>query len=287
MRTTLIERLTLEDDLRRAVERGEFVLHYQPTFALADGRLEGVEALVRWAHPTGGLIAPMEFIPVAEEIGLIGAIGAFVLNEACHQMRGWQRDHPSLGSLTLSVNVSVRQLQDPALPDIVASALAQSRLDPSALVLELTESVLADDSERTLGGLARLKALGVRLAIDDFGTGYSSLSYLRRFPIDVIKIDRSFVDGLPAGPDALALVQAIVRLGQTLFLQTVAEGIEGAEQLAELQAVGCDIGQGYYLARPMTTTALGELLDTAHASRSGTGRSEDCAMLTSWNSASL
>ena len=127
MRTTLIERLTLEDDLRRAVERGEFLLHYQPTFALADGRLEGVEALVRWAHPTGGLIAPLEFIPVAEEIGVVGAIGAFVLTEACHQMRAWQRDHPALGSLTLSVNVSVRQLQDPTLPDLVASALAHSR----------------------------------------------------------------------------------------------------------------------------------------------------------------
>jgi diguanylate cyclase (GGDEF)-like protein/PAS domain S-box-containing protein len=261
MRTTVIERHTLEDDLRRAVERGEFVVHYQPTYALVDGRLEGVEALVRWQHPLRGTVAPLEFIPVAEEIGLIGAIGAIVLTEACNQMRRWQRDYPALGSLTLSVNVSVRQLQDPTLPEVVAATLAQSGLDPSALVLELTESVLADDSERTLGVLAQLKALGVRLAIDDFGTGYSSLSYLRRFPIDVIKIDRSFIAGLPAGPDALALVQAIVHLGQTLSLQTIAEGIEDAGQLTELQALGCDIGQGYYLARPMTTTAFGELLD--------------------------
>jgi diguanylate cyclase (GGDEF)-like protein len=260
MRATLMRTLDLEADLRRAVERDEFVLHYQPIVELAGGRVNGVEALVRWRHPQRGLIAPQQFVPLAEETGLIVPLGLRVLHEACRQASAWnaaRRDQPPL---TVSVNLSARQLQQPDLPGLVAQTLLETSLEPASLVLEITETLLLHDTESTMERLHQLKSLGLRLAIDDFGTGYASLAYLRRFPIDIIKIDKSFVDEIAAGPDASVLARAIVQLGQTLRLGTVAEGIEAADQLTELRGAGCQLGQGYYFAKPLERDEMNTLL---------------------------
>jgi diguanylate cyclase (GGDEF)-like protein len=258
MQANLLRSLDLEANLRRAVDRDEFVLHYQPIVELAGGRVNGVEALVRWRHPQGSVVPPLKFVPLAEETGLIVPIGLWVLHEACRQASTWNAGRNGQ-PLTISVNLSARQVQQPDLPGVVAQILLETGLDPSCLVLEITESLLLHDTEPTMERLRHLKALGLRLALDDFGTGYASLAYLRRFPIDIIKIDKSFIDEIAGAPDP-SLARAIVQLGQTLNLGTVAEGIEAADQLAELRAAGCQLGQGYYFAKPLERDEVEALL---------------------------
>jgi diguanylate cyclase (GGDEF)-like protein len=269
MNADAFARLELEADLRRAVAPGdgahaageELRVHYQPIVELATGRPVGAEALVRWQHPRRGLIAPGAFVPLAEETGLVVPLGWHVLAAACAEAAGW----PARGGAgpTLTVNVSARQLVEPGFVDAVSEVLARSGLAPARLLLELTESVLAQHDGPTLATLRGLKALGVRLGIDDFGTGYSSLRYLQRFPVDVLKVDRSFVAGLggaaaPAGEAAasVALAHAVIALGRTLSLRTVAEGVETEAQRARLCELGCEFGQGYLFARPVPADEL-------------------------------
>jgi diguanylate cyclase (GGDEF)-like protein/PAS domain S-box-containing protein len=258
------ERLRLQNELRRALADGAFRLHYQPVFALADGAVVGVEALLRWEHPTEGLLAPGRFVPIAEDTGLIVPIGAWVLREACQQVRRWHQELPELGPLRVSVNLSARQLTDPDLLATVRSALVLSELPADQLELEVTESALMEDTEAAATALADLRDLGVRLAIDDFGTGYSSMAYLRRFRVETLKVDRSFVDGLgdtgEDGGDDTAIVTAVVTLAHTLGLQATAEGVETQDQLARLRRLHCDQVQGYLLARPAPAEELSGLL---------------------------
>ena len=260
MHTAVLERLELESDLRRAIEFGEFRLLYQPIVELDSGQTIGVEALLRWEHPTRGLLAPLSFVPLAEETGLIVPIGRWVLGEACRQGRRWQLDTPDGRAPSLSVNISGRQLLEPTLAADVAQVLAESGLEPALLTLEITESVLMRDTEATLATLHELKALGVRLAIDDFGTGYSSLSYLQCFPIDVLKIDKAFIEGVARGGSDAVLARTIVTLADLLRLSTVAEGVERDDQRTHLMALGCSRGQGYLFARPLDAEDVRTLL---------------------------
>jgi diguanylate cyclase (GGDEF)-like protein/PAS domain S-box-containing protein len=260
MHAAAVERLEVEADLRRACERGELHLDYQPIVSLATGELASVEALVRWAHPVRGVLPPTMFVEFAEESGLIEDIGRWVLGEACTQVRRWQLDHPRSRPLTVSVNVSPRQLRNPALVDDVVAVLERTGLDAGCLTLEITEGAMMHDTEVALAHLQALKALGVRLALDDFGTGYSSLSYLQRFPIDVLKVDRSFVQRVEHGPEESALARAIVRLAQTLRMTAVAEGVENARQADVLRDMGCGFAQGFHLCRPVPADAIDALL---------------------------
>ena len=262
MHVAAVERLEIEADLRRALDRGELRLQYQPIVALDTGKISGVEALVRWPHPQRGLLPPSTFIPIAEETGLIRELGRQVLAGACTQARHWQVQHPNHPPLTVSVNVSARQLQADGLIAHVTDALEMSGLPASTLVLEITEGAMMHDTDATIRKLQALKALGVRLAVDDFGTGYSSLSYLQRFPIDILKIDRAFVAAIESDDDKSSLVRAIVSLAKTLQLQAVAEGIETRAQTEILTGLGCDLAQGYYLAHPMDPEALENILHT-------------------------
>jgi len=259
----LLRQFELLTELRRALERREFVLHYQPVVRLADGRIVGTEALIRWVHPERGMIAPADFIPLAEQAGLIVAMDRWVTAEACRQARAWQQRFPSEQPLAISVNFSARQLLDPDLLIDVRAAVEAFGLDPASLTLEITETVLMQDTEATLSVLRALRGLGVRLAIDDFGIGFSSLSYLRRLPVDVVKIDRSFVAGVATGTEEWTLARGIIRLVHSLGLETVAEGVERAEQRAHLLALGCRLAQGYYFARPAPAEAITELLKQA------------------------
>ena len=227
---------------------------------LRSAQIAGVEALLRWHHPRRGVVGPTDFIPVAEETGLIIPLGRWVLEQACRQAKAWDVD--ATRPLTMSVNVSGRQMQQPGFVDEVAQILALTGLQPARLTLELTESVLMQDAEAATATLDELKRLGVRLAIDDFGTGYSSLSYLRRFPIDELKIDRSFVASMGDGPEQTAVVLSIIKLAETLHLETVAEGIEEAGQLADLRTFGADLGQGFYFAKPLSPEAIATLLES-------------------------
>jgi diguanylate cyclase (GGDEF)-like protein/PAS domain S-box-containing protein len=270
MHADLVDRLRLEGDLRKAEEGQQLVLHYQPMVSLRTGRITGVEALLRWEHPERGSIGPNEFIPLAESTGLIRSIGLWALREACGQTKGWQEMQSGAGPVRVSVNVSARQLQHADLADQVGSILNQTELPAESLTLEMTESVLIDNCEETLANLNALRAMGVRLAIDDFGTGYSSLSYLHRFRVDVLKIDRSFVERLSNGGDS-ALVSTILRLGQTMQLETVAEGIERAQEMLILRRQGCTTGQGFYFSRPVPASELEALL----AEERGTGLAAD------------
>ncbi len=268
MDSAIIGQLRLKAELARAVENGEFAVYYQPTVELATGRLAGVEALVRWQHPDRGLVPPLDFIPLAEQTGLIVPIGRFVLREACRQLAAWQVAYPASPPMTVSVNLSARELDEPGLVDSVRAALDGARLDPAHLVLEITETLLLVDLPRTVAKLLELRALGVRLAIDDFGTGYSSLAYLENLPVDILKIDKSFVDriGEPTTNDDDAahqpvMVSAISQLGHALRLKLVAEGIEQPEQVSLLRDLDCHYGQGYYFAKPLHPDALAALLE--------------------------
>ncbi|UOY00168.1 putative bifunctional diguanylate cyclase/phosphodiesterase [Blastococcus sp. PRF04-17] len=248
--TAHVERDAVRGELSGALDAEQLELHYQPIVDVSTQHIVGFEALLRWRHPERGLISPLEFIPLAEETGLIVPIGRWVLQEATRQAAAWQNRSP-LGRLRMSVNVSVRQFQHPDLVGDVAEALQTSGLDASLLTIEITESLFAQDTEETIRKIGLLKDLGVRLALDDFGTGYSSLSYLRRFPIDTLKIDKSFIDGVTTSSEGHAVVAAITQLGQTLHLEVVAEGLETADQVAALDALGCPLGQGYHFSKPL------------------------------------
>nr|MDQ3957371.1 EAL domain-containing protein [Actinomycetota bacterium] len=245
MQVAATERLRLKADLQRAVENDEFVLNYQPIVSLETGEVEAVEALVRWVHPERGVVPPLDFIPFAEETGLILPIGKWVLFEACRAAAGWRPAHPDGVAPAVSVNVSPLRFRHPGFVQELTEALEATGLPPERLVLEITESVLVQDPEKVVGRLDRLKALGVQLAIDDFGTGYSSLSYLKDFPIDVLKIDKTFIDSIALGAEDSALARAVLRLGQTLGLKVVAEGVEEHDQAEALSDLTCPFAQGY------------------------------------------
>jgi diguanylate cyclase (GGDEF)-like protein len=249
-------RLRLESDLVHAVERHQLRVLYQPVVELRTDAVVGFEALLRWEHPEFGTISPLDFIPIAEETGTIVAVGRWVLEEACAQVRQWQTAHPRSEPLTMAVNVSARQLQESQFVDEVQSALDRHDVAPSTLTLEITESVLLDQSTAVGERLVELKRTGVRLAIDDFGTGYSSLSRLRALPIDMLKIDRSFVADLPASPDAAALVRSIIRLADSLGVSTLAEGVETAAQRDHLSQQGCGMAAGWLWSRPVPAEEL-------------------------------
>jgi diguanylate cyclase (GGDEF)-like protein len=256
MQADVRARVELDRDLRQAIERDELYVAYQPIVDLTTGRIVGAEALARWTHPVRGPIPPVEFIPVAEANGLIIGIGKFVLQQACRNAKIWRATHDDF---TLSVNLSARQLHE-SLVDTILEVLEETGLEPSALTLEITESMLIDQSAEPLGVLQTLRGLGISLAIDDFGTGYSSLSYLHRFPVDSLKVDRSFIELLGTSREP-GLARSIVRLADELGLRTVAEGIERDEQLAALRHLGCTLGQGYLFAAPMTADDITTQLD--------------------------
>jgi diguanylate cyclase (GGDEF)-like protein len=253
-------RLELETGLRHALEHGELRVHFQPILSLADRRITGFEALVRWEREGYGLVQPDAFVPVAEETGLIVALGQWVLTQSCKQLRYWHARFPDAGQLTVSVNLSPRQLRHPSLVADVARTLRETGIEPRYLTLEITESALVEDAVETTRVLHDLKALGVQLAIDDFGTGYSSLSYLRRLPVDMLKIDRSFVTGLGDSERDSAIVRGILDLAGTLKLTTTAEGIETDAQLATVRRLGSASGQGFLFARPLSVEDVDTLL---------------------------
>jgi EAL domain-containing protein (putative c-di-GMP-specific phosphodiesterase class I) len=258
MHTERRERLVLETDLSEALATDQLFLLYQPMFDLQSARMTGVEALLRWRHPTRGVLTPANFISVAEETGMIVPLGRWAVDQACKQAAAWRARGCSLG---VAVNVSPRQLERPEFTGEVHGALSRSRLPPGRLVLEITETTLMRDLDASLRQLASLKLLGVNIAVDDFGTGYSSLAYLHRFPVDELKLDQSFMTDGPVSdraPDAL--IHAIVQLGQALRIRTLAEGIEHPTQLSRLKREGFDGGQGFFLAPPLEANAVEELM---------------------------
>ena len=258
MNVHTVERLELESDLRHALERHEFLLHYQPKVEVATGLITGVEALLRWDHPRRGLISPMDFIPLAEETGLIASIGEWVLATACARTKEWQ-DH-GFARLDVAVNLSARQFADPMLLPKLTSIIRRSGLNPSSLELEITESLVMSHGGSAVAVLQQLKSLGVRIAIDDFGTGYSSLAYLKRFPIDTLKVDRSFIRDIPADSGDKQITRAIIAMAHSLRLRVVAEGVETADQLKFLRKERCDTVQGYYLHRPLPEAEVAAVL---------------------------
>jgi EAL domain-containing protein (putative c-di-GMP-specific phosphodiesterase class I) len=260
LQVAVSERLERTAELQKAVDESQFVLHYQPIVSLDGGNELFLEALIRWQHPEQGLVPPNDFIPLAEDTGLIIPIGKWVLNQACEKVKQWQ-DQFDLGDrLRVSVNISARHFQHGGLIDDVAKALGDSHLDPTSLVLEITESLLVHDAESVIARMLEMKSLGVAFAVDDFGTGYSSLSYLKRFPIDILKVDKSFVDDVGDSSKALALAEAIVQLGRSLNLDTVAEGIEQPRQVDGLRSLGCTYGQGFLFARPVAPEDMDRVL---------------------------
>jgi diguanylate cyclase (GGDEF)-like protein len=260
MHTDALARLQLETDLRRAVELGEFRLHYQPLVSLRTGRVTGLEALVRWEHPSRGLVHPGDFIPIAEETGLIVPMGRWVLDEACRQLKEWHQLHPRAEPLTIGVNLSAKQFSQPDIVDQIGSALAASGINPRCLRIEITESAIIDKGSSSANVLEKIRALGVQIYLDDFGTGYSSLSYLHGLPIDAIKIDRAFVSNMDTDEKNLRLVRTILTLAEIVGVRAEAEGICTAEQLRELRSLNCEQGQGYLFSAPITIEAVGEVL---------------------------
>jgi predicted signal transduction protein with EAL and GGDEF domain len=258
MNTSVIRRQAVENGLRSAIDRQSFSLHYQPKFNLRTGAITAVEALVRWRHPTRGLLLPGEFIPIAEESGLIVPLGQWVLREGCRQGKAWYER--GLKPIKMSINISAVELRSHDFVENVRAVLERTGFDPGQLELELTETFLMHDVESTLRVLEKLKALGIALALDDFGTGYSSLSYLRKFPIDTLKVDESFLRDVAQDVDNASIVKAIIYMGKSMHMLVVAEGVESAEQLAFLQEHECLEGQGYYLARPLNASHLADLL---------------------------
>jgi EAL domain-containing protein (putative c-di-GMP-specific phosphodiesterase class I) len=266
MEESALERLRLEGEPRRAIERDELRVYYQPQVSLQTGRVVGMEALARWEHPERGMIPPTRFIPLAEEIGLIVPIGRWVLREACRQAREWQERYSSFPPPVVSVNLSAAQLRHTDLVEEVLRITREAGLETEALALEITESVLLEDATYNTATLARLRESGVRLDIDDFGTGYSSLSYLKRLPADVLKLDKSLVQGLERDRGNYAIVLSVITLAHALGLKVVAEGVETAEEYDELRRLKCDVGQGYYFARPVASAEATLLLDTLETS---------------------
>jgi EAL domain-containing protein (putative c-di-GMP-specific phosphodiesterase class I) len=258
MNSAAVEKLRLENDLRRAMERGQLALHYQIKIDAQYGGIVGVEALMRWRHPELGMVPPVRFIPIAEDIGLIVGLGEWVLEEACRQIKAWC--DAGLPRVAMAVNLASPSFRQPDLVEKVASALRRHGVQPAELCIEATESILMRDADATMTTLKRLRELGVKLSIDDFGTGYSSLSYLRRFPIDQLKIDRSFVNELAVNNDDAAIITAIASLARSLNLEVVAEGVETVEQARLLAAQGCHIMQGYFFGRPVPAEELTLLL---------------------------
>jgi diguanylate cyclase (GGDEF)-like protein len=261
MYTNTTARLDLEKDLRNAIEHNQLCIHYQPVVMMASGQIREVEALVRWQHPTLGLVSPAGFIPMAEETGLIIPIGKWVMEQACLQLAEWHRQFPLEPPLTLSVNVSPRQFQKAVLVSDIVQALLEASLPANCLKLEITESVIMRDIEATIRELWELNKLGVRIAVDDFGTGYSSLAYLKRLPLDALKIDRSFVSSIGEDQEATAIVCAMVALAKSLNLRVTGEGIETTEQAALLRNWGCDLGQGYMFGGPLDAKQMSARLE--------------------------
>ncbi len=262
MHESAVSRLRLEGDLRRALERGEFQLHYQPIVSLDSKRPVGFEALLRWQHD-GKLISPADFIPIAEDTGLIFPIGGWVLEEAARQLRAWRDLCPAFEHLSMSVNLSRRQFADPGLVEHLQHVLQTTEIEPSLLKLEITESVMIVDTQSAGQILNRIRETGALLSMDDFGTGYSSLSCLHRFPIDELKIDRAFIQDIPTRPESAAVLQAIISLAHNLNIRVVAEGVETMEQVALLQALNCDLAQGYLFARPLPADAALRFITSA------------------------
>jgi len=278
MDSRAFELLQLATDLRRAIERQEFRLFYQPVLQLDNGKISEVEALIRWEHPRIGLISPAKFIPLAEETGLILPIGQWVLETACRQARDWQLQYPDNPPLVVGVNLSAKQFQQPQFVDKIAHILNETGLNPQSLKLEITESMMMEQGDTTIATLYRLKHLGIRLAIDDFGTGFSALSYLKRFPVDTLKIDRSFIKGLGHNREDTAIVHAVIAFAKALHLSVTAEGVETAEQLSQLRVLGCDRGQGYYFSEPLTADAL-DLLINRHLDRFHAIEESNCSCI--------
>lgn len=260
MRARAVRRLEVERELRLALEREELVLHYQPVVALGSGEVTGLEALVRWRHPERGLLDPAEFVSIAEDSGLIDPIGRWVQESACRQALSWHERFPDQRPCDISVNLSARQVANRDLADSVAEILARTGLDPVHLHLEITESVLVEESAAATTTLEALSEIGVGLVLDDFGTGYSSLAYLNRFPFDSLKIDRSFVDELGVGEERTAIVEAIIGMARALSLDVIAEGVENETQLSELRRLGCDYAQGHFFSKALPPEQVTDLL---------------------------
>ena len=260
MHASTVSRWRMENELRRALDRNELRLLYQPIMSLATGEVRELEALVRWQHPERGLITPDAFVPLAEETGLIVPLGYWVLREACSELRRWQAQVPGIEDLAIGVNVSAKQFAQSDIVEEISQILKDTGVAPRLLKLEITESAIMEDAGTTLAGLARLRELDLQFRLDDFGTGYSSLSYLHRMPIDALKIDRSFVNGMIGDPMSGSIVKAVVALAHTLGMHVVAEGIETKDQLDQLRAMQCDSGQGFYLSVPLNPDQVRELL---------------------------
>ena len=266
MKTKVTEKLFIESDLRKALEHGQFVLYFQPQVDIRTGHIIGAEALIRWNHPTAGLISPAKFIPIAEESGLIIPLGEWILNEACRQNLAWQK--AGLTPISIAVNLSAVQFRQPNLCQLIGRVLSDTGLDPHYLELELTEGLVMSNTDSAIATLNGFKEMGVHISIDDFGTGYSSLSYLKHFPIDYLKIDQSFIRDITANPDDAAITTAIINMAQGLNLRTIAEGVETAEQLKFLRLHSCDVVQGYYFSKPVPATEFADILQMSYLSKS-------------------
>ena len=277
MRARAVARLDLETELRRGLQRGELRVHYQPIVTMKNARPTGFEALVRWQHPHRGLLAPQDFIEIAEETGMIVSIGWWVLDEACRQMADWHARFPLAASLTISVNVSCKQFFQKDLVEQVERILHDSGLNPQRLKLEITESAIMSDMDSAAAMLNRLRSIGVKVGIDDFGTGHSSLGYLQHFPIDTLKIDRSFISQMENGSKEVEIIQAVVTLAHNLGFDVVAEGIETIQQRDSLNSLGCEFGQGFYFSRAVDGSDVEALL----SSGAENSRSSDAVISTS------